>query len=91
MLLTASRAPKTTYRATLTGFAVLIYPIGLAAMLIERLISPSVLWQALLQAPVLVAGIWLGHRLHGAVSERVFALSSLVLLGLAGGLCFVSR
>lgn len=91
MLLTGAGAPKASYRATLTTFAVIIYPIGLAAMLVQGLIPSSVLLQGLLHAPVLMLGIWAGRRLHGVASERTFALSSLALLAFAGALCFVSR
>ena len=91
VLLTACRTPKVAYRATLTSFAVLIYPLALAALILEHLIAPAVLWQALLQLPVLAAGIWFGNALHGAASERSFTALSLSLLGLTGVLCFVSR
>ena len=91
MLLTATRTPKTAYRATLTAFALFIYPVALAALVIEGLITRQIITQSLLQAPVLVLGIWIGRRLHGAVSERGCALSSRVLLALAGVRCFAGR
>ena len=91
MLLTRSGAPKTSYRATLTAFALLIYPVGLAAMFAANLIAPVALWQALYQVPALVSGMWLGNVMHGAVSEVWFARLSLVLLGLAGAICFIPR
>ncbi|MFI4933554.1 MAG: sulfite exporter TauE/SafE family protein [Caulobacterales bacterium] len=89
MLLMGVRAPKTAYRATLTTFALLIYPVGLAAMAAEGLISGAVIRQALIQAPVAAIAVYLGDRLHGAVSERQFSGVSLLLLGLSGALCLI--
>ncbi len=91
MLLTQSGTAKGAYRATLTAFVVLIYPIALAAMLIGGLISTAALWQSLFQMPVLLLGFWFGNLLHGAASERSFSLMSLTLLAVAGVLCFVGR
>ena len=91
MLLSASRIPKVAYRATLTAFAMLIYPVGLAAMVAERLVSPAIGLQVLIQAPVVACGFWLGDRLHGAASERAFSLLSLALLGMSGVLCIAHR
>ena len=91
MLLTGCGASKASYRGTLTAFAILIYPVGLVALIVERLITPAAMWQAFLQVPVLVLGIGLGNILHNAVSERLFARMSLVLLALAGAVCFIPR
>ncbi len=91
MLLTGYRVPKAAYRATLTAFAVLIYPLALAGLVAGHLIGRAAMWQAVLQVPVLALGLWFGNRLHGAASERSFSILSLALLGLTGIVCLVFR
>jgi uncharacterized protein len=87
MLLTAGGVLKSASRTTLTTFAVLIYPVGLIALLAQNLVSLSTAIATLGQIPAVLIGTWLGHKMHERVSERTFSVSTLCLLVLAALTC----
>lgn len=87
LLLTAAGIPKTASRATLTAFAMLIYPVGVIALLAQNLVSLSAAIATLVQIPTVLAGVVLGDKMHLRVSERGFVVATLGLLVLAGLMC----
>jgi uncharacterized protein len=87
LLLTATGILKSTSRATLTAFAILVYPVGLIAITAQNLVSFPTAVTTLGQIPPVVVGTWLGDKMHALVSERAFSVFTLFLLVLAALMC----
>lgn len=75
---------KAAFRGNLMTIFLLMSAVRVPSYLIGGLVTVPRLWSTLAVMPAVLAGAWLGHRLHVAVSETVFRRLVAGLLAVLG-------
>lgn len=81
---------RSVFRATMCAVWLVFDATVLTTVLVRGGVDAATLTRALLVAPAIPVGVWLGDRLHHALPERPFAMVVRGLL-LLGGLALVLR
>jgi len=79
-----SAVGKSEFRANLMAIFLLMTGVRTVTYLANGLMTGERLWSALLVLPAVIAGAWLGHRLHLELAERTFRRMVSLLLAVLG-------
>ena len=86
IFLTAGSVRKDVFRASISAFFLMLNLFTLIGLAQQRLLAPSLLEEALLLVPAVLAGALTGLKLAQRVSEklfRVFVMTMIVVSGLS--------
>jgi uncharacterized membrane protein YfcA len=86
-----SAVSKAAFRANLMTIFLLMTFVRLPSYLIGGLVTAPRLWSSLAVMPAVLAGAWLGHRLHIRISEPVFRRLVSGLLAVLGAVLLIRQ
>jgi uncharacterized membrane protein YfcA len=81
-----SAAGKAAFRGNLMTIFLLKTIVRVPVYVVAGLVSPVHLWSSLAVLPAVLAGAWIGHRLHVRISEEAFRRLVAVMLTLLGAI-----
>ena len=84
LFLTSQRLDRMTFRATLSGFFLVLAATNVISFASQQRYHPNQIDTLVVLLVAVVTGAWLGHKISPKLSDHVFRRLSLVLVMIAG-------